>query len=569
MCSAANTGNTTGGNTGTGWLKRSGWTVLTVGLLGSSSSLGAVPSGSPLVSPRDAVYVFIDRCIARGLLPPDVALTKPLTRAEVGRLLLDVAFRRPELDDRVLEADLDYYLREFAWDIRQSGLPTEPSGRTLRPVDYSPATALDNPHRHLSAVYTDGFIFLIDPVAWVRTDANSNETVLRRGSGIQFRGAAFGAVGFHFRFVDHTESGRSPYLDRTALLEDHAGYVGPLRGGKSTYYDLAEAGLTLNWKWGGVFFGKEHAQWGPSRDVSLLLGATGPSFDQMRWTFRPVERVRFTYLLGSLQPWDSPGDTLYRTELGWTRLRSASKWIAAHRLEYRPWRRVVLAVAEAVIWGDRGLQAAYVNPLNFYYSAQHNAGDQDNVLMAGEVSLGWGRHGRFYAEILLDDLTTSRLNSDYAGNKWGLTAGIISGDLGVPGLETAGEYTRLQPFVYTHFYPVNRYTHWTSSLGADLPPNSDRLRWRLTHRPHRSLQAQLVMDFNRRGSLGSDLSQTLPPNSATDIGFLDAVRRNWTEMDLSLAWEPLTGLNLGAGRITGDYGSALENRWYLYAAYRY
>ncbi|MBU1937764.1 hypothetical protein KKG05_10235, partial [bacterium] len=40
-------------------------------------------------------------------------------------------------------------------------------------------------------------------------------------------------------------------------------------------------------------------------------------------------------------------------------------------------------------------------------------------------------------------------------------------------LDARAEYTQVRPFVYSHVFATNVYTHWTSPLGYTLEPNSE------------------------------------------------------------------------------------------------
>ena len=526
-------------------------------------------SGSAAVPVGDPVYRFLDHCVARGILPIWSTGVRPVSRLEVGRMLLQVATRFPALDDRVLGADLDYYLREFTWDIERLEPQTGTPERVARSIHYNPGAALKTPHRHLSVLRTDNFSFIFDPIGWARVDASEKKTIFRRATGIQFRGNFSRRLGYYFRFVDHVERGNEPYSNRDKLLDDRYGYVGPLQDGNQTYYDLTEAYINVGWRWFEVTFGKDRALWGSGCDDNLLLSGWGPSFDHLRIIVEPVRRIRFTYLVGRLQATGVPVDTMYRTDKGWVRIEPAPKWLAAHRLEYSPWEPVVFGVSEAIVWGERGLDPAYLNPINFYYSAEHNGNDQDNVLMSGDFRVRIARRGMVYGELLIDDMQLTALGKGDPSNKLGVLLGGWLADTGIDGLECGLEYTRLQPFIYSHFYPVNRYSNWTSSLGSELSPNSDRVRWRVSYRPRRSLELGVTVDHTRHGSVGGELNETIPPGSNTKIQFLDGESAEWNTVGTSLKWEPKTGFILQTGWLNGDNTTFLPDRYYFSVGYRY
>ncbi|MDP8228967.1 MAG: capsule assembly Wzi family protein [Candidatus Electryoneaceae bacterium] len=555
-------------------------TIIALLLLLTVSGTVATPIGSASVPVGDPVYSFLERCEARGIIPLWSTTAQPLSRLKISSLLMQAVAFYPKIYDRRLRTDLDYYIREFAWDISRLSQSDDQPRRTARSVQYSPSDALQNPHWHLVQYRSDDFHFVLDPLIWARYDIGKDQKIFRRATGLQFRGDFNGWLGYYFRFIDHTERGNGPYTDRSQLLHDRYGYVGPLQGNDETYYDLTEAYLHIGWKKVDLMFGKDRVAWGPSRNGGLLLSGYSPSFNQLRLTARLTKKVRFNYVVGRLNT-GMPGDTLYHTDRGWIRTELTPKWLAAHRLEYSPWKSVVFGISEAIIWGERGLDPAYLNPIYFFYSAEHDGGDQDNILMSGDVLIRIARGGILYGELLIDDVKTSTLGEGDPGNRLGVTAGGWLTHIGINGLETGIEYTRLEPFVYSHFFPVNRYSTWTSSLGSELSPNSDRLRLRLCYRPElnhpafKRTEFNGRIDWNRHGSVGGDISETIPPLMTQKVHFLDGDRIEWTSVAVSVRFEPIPGLFLETGWINNDQPSVtdhpalLSNIVYLTAGYRY
>lgn len=426
---------------------------------------------------------------------------------------------------------------------------------------------------HLIEFKSDsGSWFQFDPYFTFRVDAGGGKSILRRGSGIRFSGAFQRKIGYFFRFVDNTERGNGSYRKRSDLLEDRAGYVGPLTGTQETYYDLTDAGICWSSMWLSATLGKERVSWGPGRLTNLLISNGGPSFDQLRLKAALSPNTRFTYLLGRIHPSvDVPSDTVYTTSDGWRRTTLANKWIAAQRLEFAPRDNLIVSVSEAVIWGERGIDPAYVNPLYFYYSAQHDGNDRDNVLLSGDFLYRFDCSAVIYGAVLIDDLKTSTIGKGNAGNKLGWLAGSFAPNCGVRGLDVGFEWVRLEPYVYTHFFPINRYTHWTSPIGADIPPNSDRITFTTDYRLPKMVLLHGEVSNSRHGTLGGDvnvpLPHRLPDNPLGPIHFLDGARRDWVSWKVSVEWEPISGGVIEAGIVRGDKAASLPNRAYLSVGY--
>ncbi len=416
---------------------------------------------------------------------------------------------------------------------------------------------------------SDGTSFTLDPRFGFRVDSGKDVTIMRRMSGIEFHGTLKQYFGYYFRFVDNTERGNGPYHNRDQLIEDHYGYVGPFMGGKETYYDATEAYLNWGNDWINVTLGKDRVSWGPGQRTNLLLSDNTPSFDQLRVKARLGETSQFTYLVGKLHPpADLVGDTLYKTSLGWTRIKTESKWIAAHRLEYTPLPWLLLSVSEAIIWGERALDFGYLNPLYFLYSAQHDGGDRDNVAMSGDFVARLPMKGIFYGALLIDDLKITKLGQGHAGNKLGLLTGIVATDVFDSNLDLGIEYTRLEPFVYSHFFPINRYTHWNSALGADLLPNSDRIELTARYTPQFDVTINLSIANNRHGSVGGTIKESLPRGLVEKVHFLEGTQTTWHSLDLGVEWEVIPGGVIELGIIQGDRQAISQDRWYVSIGYK-
>lgn len=518
--------------------------------------------GSPGLPLDDRAYEFLERCAARGWVPLDLLTNRPIARSPAAKLLDDAAAKIEAGGDPLLIQDLHYFQREFAADA--------PVSRAVRSDSAALSGSAIQPSWHVAAwKLDDGSTFVFDPRFTYRVDVGRAKTFTRRASGIQFRGSFRRRLGYRFIFSDNTERGGGPYTLRTQLLEDHYGYVGPLRGGKETYYDQTDAAVSVATGWGEATFGKESVRWGPGRRENLLLSGAGPSFDHLRLKLHLTGSAQFTYLVGRLHPSSNePRDTAYVTSDGWKRLTLEPKWLAAHRLEYAPRRWLLLSISEAVIWGERGLDVAYLNPLYFLYSAQHDGGDRDNVLMSGDFVIRLSRTGYSYGALLIDDLNTSQLGKGDAANKTGWLAGLWVARMGVQGMEVGVEYLRLEPFVYSHFFPINRYSTWTSSLGASLPPNSDRLEGTLLFRRSRVLTFTAQVGYNRHGRIGGEVEETQAPGGAGKVHFLDGDPQDWWSWRLSARWEPIAGLAVEAGLLRGERRTLVADRWYVSAGYR-
>ncbi len=262
-------------------------------------------------------------------------------------------------------------------------------------------------------------------------------------------------------------------------------------------------------------------------------------------------------------------------------LLGPERYLAVHRLTVNPWRRLSLAFSEMVVYGRRGPELAYLNPLNPFKTAEHALWDRDNTLFALEGVLRPLDRVELYGTFLADDLDFGQFGQNSYNNKWAVQAG-----LGVTAGPALGwvEYTRIEPFVYTHRFLLdgsfyNSYTHNGFSLGHPLGPNADQ--WAVGLRswlPHR-VRAEVVGRYARRGenpvdpetgtvieNVGGDVTDgRQPPFSEMNKVFLAGDVFRGPGVTARLVWEPVRDIGLA---LLGDYqrwdGSA-EDRLFVRA----
>lgn len=177
--------------------------------------------------------------------------------------------------------------------------------------------------------------------------------------------------------------------------------------------------------------------------------------------------------------------------------KDKSKYFYTHRLDFPFFKdKVIVGVNEVIISGstaekaqtdslkeeyygeERTWEWVYMIPFVPYVFAEHYIGDRDNVVLSFDFSLSFPHDFRWYVEFFLDDISSPfTMLSDDFGNKWALTAGgQFFGVLLNKDITVTLEYSRIEPWVYTHFYGgSHRYTHYGQSLGSLRGPNSAAL----------------------------------------------------------------------------------------------
>lgn len=232
-------------------------------------------------------------------------------------------------------------------------------------------------------------------------------------------------------------------------------------------------------------FGVDHLKSGPAvrNPLTLSLDAMPAAFARINLEFK---WFTYTHVAAMLQS-----------------MKDYNRYMIYHRFEI-PFmdNKFVIGFNETVLYGssadsletavvhsdplrqsfysvDRSFQPVYMIPFVPFAFAEHFTGDRDNALLSLDFSLRLPADFHWYLEFLIDDMSAPHtLFSDDWGNKWGLTlGGQWFGNIAGKNLTVSTEYSRIEPWVYTHFRGVShRYMHYGSAIGSDMGPNS-ALTW--------------------------------------------------------------------------------------------
>lgn len=448
------------------------------------------------------VYRYIERLEARGMINGIGDGIKPYSRNEIIDILSIVnQQQRPDLSAIEL-GELDLLRREFMASAEFAN--NKVATRWID--DMRNGRAMFEYHADEGAIFAD-------LLARQQSDRFSGrgrsdvELVYRHRVGAIIRGHLGHKVGFRIGFSQIREQGSRNYTFRQDVYERRL-ELPQLKGGLT---DFHEGTAYLSFAAGpvDVQVGKDEVLWGPAPGQNLGLSNNAPSFNMIRLKSR-LGAFKLVSISAELRPCpdrpDSPlcrgladSSATYITNRI-TRPLDREKYMSAHRLEVAlaPW--LDLGFQEVVIYGDRGPELSYVNPLMFYWAAQSYLGDKDNVMMGLDLDIHPGHGRRFYLAYVVDDLKKAGIFSNDFANKFSLQTGMLWVDpLGLGDADLRAEYLRIEPWIYSHKFPINTFRHFDAPLGHSLEPNSDQWQISLSKRMNRDLSFNLGLQRSRHG----------------------------------------------------------------------
>jgi hypothetical protein len=399
-------------------------------------------------------YGFIERMEARGLVSDFQAGTRPFSRMRAAAIVVDID-KAAAADPGLLSPTETAYLERLKGELCDE---LEDGRVTVAASEREPHLASwqgDEVQLHLDALAGGG--------VWLRSGgaAVAERRVYQPYYGAAARGR-FGGVAFYSDNRIFAEWGSGKYWQN---YDASLGYPRNAEADSSrATWDQSESYFTFGIRGIGFEYGRDNAAWGPCPDGGLMFSGLAPSMDMLRVAF-DAGPVFFTWFHAQL------------------RGEPDRKWVSGHRVEFSPFRGAAFGIHDAVIYANRGLEPGYLNPVMPFVFSQHSLGDLDNVVFGLDAALSRIRGLKLYGELLVDDFTSPwGIFSNAWSNKIAFTAGALWTDpAGVRDSQLRLEYTRIDPFVYTHRIPSNVYENYDAGLGSDLQPNSDRLRLRWEH----------------------------------------------------------------------------------------
>jgi hypothetical protein len=184
--------------------------------------------------------------------------------------------------------------------------------------------------------------------------------------------------------------------------------------------------------------------------------------------------------------------------------KAPDKFLASHRFEIDIFNRIQLHYNELIVYGARSLDLNYLNPFSFLRPIEHELGDRDNALITLGAKIKIQEINTIlYGDVILDEWKISEI-PDYFDNKkgtwFGNKHGIMTGFTTVYNdFQFWAEHVAIAPWVYTHKFEANRFSHDGSALGYDLGPNSETLFLKLAHQNNPFLRFEISHKVSLKG----------------------------------------------------------------------
>ncbi len=448
-------------------------------------------------------YMFLERLETRGFLDRIYYHSKPFTRNEFAEIIIEISKKINSEKISLSKTEMELFEKlkgEFYDELKDKDIDIKPEEKELHLFSWS---------EKKSRIHYDGYI--IEDAKYYTNQSDSNKSS-RLTMGSIIRGVIENKIHFYLDFSNTLIKGED-------LIKNYDPTYGlPITtSGNKIYSDQAIAYLTYKFSWGEFSLGRDYFNWGPGYSGSLSLSTNSEVIDMFRIKVR-YKRFKFISMSGFLN-----------SGLG-------KKNISAHRIELRIFPNFVLGGNETIIYGGRGPELIYINPIMPYHIAEHYQQDLDNNTMGLDFIYLPSRNFKLYSELFIDDFNSSKSFFNYYGNKFAFLSGLhLTNPLGMNDSDFRIEYTRIEPYVYTHSDPINTYLNYDRIIGHWLGPNADYFFTEYAYQFNRYFKITAKFEQRRRGKGG--VNEPHKSEDGNNKKFLDGIVENKRTFGLRFSYE--------------------------------
>ncbi|ROL57721.1 hypothetical protein D9V84_03085 [Bacteroidetes/Chlorobi group bacterium Naka2016] len=506
-----------------------------------SFELFAQVENVPLSNP---VYHFLKHLQVCGVIEGQSFFKTPFTRGEIKRMLVEVQTKKDKLNS-IEKKQLQTYLEEFDLGNKSNAvlIPSETDS-----VQVLSTKLFSNDDKFIYRYNKSPNEVFVKPLGSLRS-------VFKYGKSIESDDAFYGNLGF--RVFGTIDSCLGFYLQATngkfisgskslGIQEDKFLSNSIKFTLLNSDFDLVESHVRFQYKWFSTGISRETRFLGSGVNQKLVVSDNAPPMDEF---FIGANFRNFKYNFSNYSLIAQPKNPIQAGSSA----DIPPKYLVLHSatFQFKNWN---LTYFQTITYSGRSVEIAYLNPFTFLKSVEHSLHDRDKAGMG--LSFEWNIFPRFQllGSWMLEDLIFSEIGKNFWGNKTAWNIGAIyaspfSVDFGF-------EYTRVEPYMFTHFNNVNNRTHDGRLIGTYVPPNSDETtvqiksfilpRYPVIFRISYLRHGDNVIDSTGKiiRNVGGDFNIN---HSATDdyrVRFLDGVRNDLLSLSLYFGFEIIRNFNL-------------------------
>jgi len=486
----------------------------------------------------------------------------PLSRKQVAGFLNQINNSNSiSSEDRSI---LNGYLVDYSFELKRNPDAVSLANNGLTGLfDKNKNKYLYYSYDSLNSLFLNGNIGISERIG--NGDSLGNRKISLFDLGLKIRGTLRNTLGYYLRISNGAKlSGDSNDVNFATYTDYKLWSSLKFRIDKSNF-DSFEGYLRYSAPddWISVWIGREQINQGFGYNDKMYYSSNTVPFDQINLSLN-YDKLSYSFTFGSLK-----GDSLGRD--------IPNKIIASHRLNLNLFKTFKLGIFESVVSTQTAFSVTYLNPLSFLTSADLNSGDnttRNNANLGFDFEYLPVKNLALQGTLLIDDLnlkTITKNDRSYNDNKFAFQLGVFwNNAFGLNKLAFITEYTRLDPFVYSHRSNKSTYTNWSLPLGHKVSPNSDEISLNLKYQIAKGFDMIIGYNHIRHGAgiIVDSATYRIVINYGGDINFgegdsknqfknnfLQGYRINYNNFRIAVNYEPVKQiyLNLEAKYLLSDY----------------
>jgi len=541
--------------------------------------LPAVVFSQVVLEPSDQeIYNYLSRLSQKGIISfKDHA--RPIPRIYIARKISE-AFKHKSKLTPLENDELEFYISEYALEISRlkgnSSLLSQSSTASLEinglPAEESFPTVISNyiisSKRRINIAssisgrwrafnYNDSlFVFNLDPVLGYGSGKYDDQDLDHFWFGAGAWGYLKDYIGYSARFENHYLGGKT---FRNKISPD-PGVTEVKNKSRIEFYQM-HFNLNYSWDWGSITLAKENMQWGYGKGGNLVLSRNAPSFPFLQLSISPVEWLDFSWFHGWLASDVIDSSQAYPTTIAYrNRNVYRNKYFASNTITFHPFSKLSFSLGNSVIFSDR-VEVLYLIPVMIYkvvdfekYRGSNSLGDNIQ-LFAAVSSRNLIPNTHLYGTFFLDEFSVDIYEARRERNMFAFMLGASLTDLPINNITLTAEYTKIYPFVYSHYIPTQTYENSSFILGHWMGHNADQVFASINYRVVRGLQVELWGNLIRKGESGTVKMQynyIQPP-------FLFGLRRYYSIAGMEVKYELIHNLHLNGRYIFNELSAETDS----------
>ncbi len=496
---------------------------------------------------EDEIYEYLNRMQTIEVISNYNSFELPKTRNEIKSYLVEIINNYEKLD-RIDQNKLADFVAEFEFDL----VSTLQKSETLVPslnLNYLFSGNEKYIYTYHNNNGTSIFLNFLGKADYlhlsdIANKVNSNSTLYRFGGN--FRGSFYNIIGFEINTTNGSFFGNKDLAKSFSSLKYNYKFNRTTSSDLGdNFFDETSTYLTLENSYLKLKIGNDRKLIGHGIN-KVILSDNAPRMDYISLNLN-YEAFNFSFFHGKLLGMQTVNLDPIQGNINLVN----DKYLAYHRFGFNPSRHLNLGLGEMIIYANRNIDFAYLNPFNFYKSAEHANQDRDNTFLFFDLQNNSFNKLKLYSTILIDDIDFGKIGKGWYGNQTLLSIGAYSSQLYylIP-LDLELQYIKIDPYVFSHRIYDNNFTNSNFNLGSVLEPNSSSTSINIYYRPHYRVNINLGFSYTVHGAntisdngeiinYGGDINLGHRVNDSEEVYFLQGEKEIFREYLLRTEIEPI------------------------------